>query len=105
MEAESDPNTKMREISSAHNFDQGWAQRNPGYMATLQQKEDQAKTESSLVGHMVEAGSTEQVTHTQKRKHQITYLAASAKMKHAELSAAQAHGHAIKKEAGAKYGW
>jgi len=95
----------VKEISGSHNYDDKWAERNPGYLAALREREDLARTEKGIVGYTVEAGSTTTVTATQKKKHQITFLAANARVKQNEIATQLQNSHSIRKEAGTKYGW
>ena len=99
------PMPQIKEISSSHNYDSSWETNNPGYLAGLVEKEQNARTEKSMVGFQVEAGSTDQVTSNQRRKHQITWQAAQAKIKQSELAHNVSSASSIKHESKAKYGW
>eukprot|EP00392_Amoebophrya_sp_AT5.2_P015274 g15475.t1 len=96
---------KMRSVGGEHTYNEKWLEENPSYVAGLLEKKEVEGVERNLVGYQVAAGDTTQVTSTQKRKHQITFLAAKARSAQGEVSAAIASGHGIRAEASKKYGW
>ncbi|CAD7930075.1 unnamed protein product [Amoebophrya sp. A25] len=97
----------VKTLDASELYNEKWLESNPAYMVELLEKRDseRANDANSLVGYQVQAGSTTQVTSTQKRKHQITYLAAKARATQQEVSAAFGSGHSVRNEAGQKYGW
>ena len=95
----------VQTVDSSEIYNENWLDGNPSYMVELLDKAQTEQADRNLVGYQVEAGSTKQVTTTQKRKHQITYVAAKARAEQQALNAAIGSGASIRQEAGAKYGW
>lgn len=106
LEAAAGDDDDFKSLRSDQMHDQNWLEQNPEYLAGLLEKKDTARDMNKLqIGHQVDAGSTSQVTKMAQRKHQITYLAAQAKVQENAINSQIGQGASVRKEAGQKYGW
>lgn len=82
---------------------------NQNYLVYLRDKDKDVKksmqSDHKMMSIHVQQGSTDTVTQLQKRKHQITFLAANAKENKKQTSHTILTGKEIKKQASNKYGW